>query len=420
MTAMLEHTKTAPLRVDDPFTRYGLRRLVNASGTETTKGASPVCPEVIEAVAALVPHSVEMIELQSVACHTIARVFGAEAGVVVNCSAAGIAIGVAAAMTGIDLAAVERLPDTSGGRNEVILQRGHNVTYGGHVTQNVTLTGAKVVEIGAATECGAYQLAAALGPKTAAAVYVVSHHTVPSGLIDLPTFCRMCHEKEVPVIVDGAAEPDPRVFLAAGADLVITSMQKAFAGLTAATVAGRLDLVRACYLQDKGIGRPMKVGKEGVIATIAALERWERLDQKAIRSEREARLERARASLAALPGITVTIEIDATSRLFSRLLLQVDPAAAGLTASELAQALWEERPSIFVRSLMADIGLIQVDLRRASDELSDHIADTIARIVRKAAAGGPSRALNLPAPNLADAALARMLRFPLPMRGSGV
>ena len=72
---MLDRAKTAPLRVDDPFARYGLRRLVNASGTETTKGASPVCPEVIEAVTALVPHSVEMIELQSVACHTIARVF---------------------------------------------------------------------------------------------------------------------------------------------------------------------------------------------------------------------------------------------------------------------------------------------------------------------------------------------------------
>jgi uncharacterized pyridoxal phosphate-dependent enzyme len=310
----------------------------------------------------------------------------------------------------------ERLPDTFGLKNEVVLQRGHNITYGGHVTQNVTITGAKLLEIGAATECGAYQLAAAIGPATAAALYVVSHHTVQSGLIDLQTFCRVAHEKAVPVIVDGAAEPDPRVFLAAGADLVITSMQKAFAGLTAATVAGRLDLIRACYLQDKGIGRPMKVGKEGVIATIAALERWEGLDHDAIRAERDARLKRAKARLDGLPGLTVSVELDSTSRLFSRLLLQVDPAKAGLTAAELAQALWNERPSIFVRSLMADIGLIQVDLRRASDELTDHIAEKIARIVETAAARGPSRALDQPAPNLADAALAGILRFPLALR----
>src|SRR5690606_29094487 len=134
---------------------------------------------------------------------------------------------------------------------------GHNVTYGGYITQNVTLTGAKVIEIGAATECGAYQLEAAITPNTAAALYVVSHHTVQSGLIDLETFCRVCHARGVPVIVDGAAEPEPRMFLKAGGDLVITSMHKSFAGLTGATVAGRLDLVRACLYQEKGIGRPM-------------------------------------------------------------------------------------------------------------------------------------------------------------------
>jgi uncharacterized pyridoxal phosphate-dependent enzyme len=418
MTAMLVRAPDSTDNMRDPFERYGLRRLVNASGTETTRGASPVCHEVVEAVAALVPHSVEMIELQSVACATIARAFGTEAGVVVNCSAAGIAIAVAAAMTGLDLAKAERLPDTTGLKNEVVLQRGHNVTYGGHVTQNVVMTGAKVVEIGAATECGAYQLAAAIGPSTAAALYVVSHHTVPSGLIDLETFCRVCHEHGVPVIVDGAAEPDPRLFFAAGADLVITSMQKAFAGFTAATVAGPLDLVRACYLQDKGIGRPMKIGKEGVIATIAALERWMRLDHAAIRKALDDRLARAKQRLDGLPGFTITIEPDATSRLFARLLIHVDPARAGLTASELADALWQEQPSIAVRRLMADIGLLQVDLRRASDDLADEIVGKIVRIANKAASQASSGVQDRPAPNLADAALAAVLQFPLAMAGT--
>lgn len=409
--------RPAPNTTDDPFERYGLRRLINASGTETTKGASPVCQEVIDAVTALVPNSVEMIELQSIACATVARAFGAEAGVVANCSAAGISIAIAASMTGLDLAKTEQLPDTRGMRNEIIIQRGHNITYGGYITQNITLTGAKVVEIGAATECGAYQLAGAIGTNTAAALYVVSHHTVQSGLIDLETFCKVCHEKDIPVIVDGAAEPDPRLFLRAGADLVITSMQKAFAGLTAATIAGRLDLVRACYMQDKGLGRPMKVGKEGVVATIAALERWEHLDHADIRATRQKRLEHAKAKLENLPGLTVQIEVDSTSKLFSRLLLHVDATKAGLTAMELSQALWNERPSIFVRNLMADIGLLQVDYRRADDAMTDHITETIARIVTTAAAKGPSRSANMPAPNLADGALTGILRFPLKMDG---
>ena len=204
----------------------------------------------------------------------------------------------------------------------------------------------------------------------------------------MPTFCAVAHKKGVPVIVDGAAEPDPRIFLKAGADLVITSMQKAFASFTAGTVAGRRDLVRACYLQDKGIGRPMKIGKEGVIATIAALERWAELDHGAIHAERMARLERCKAKLDRLPGVTVTVELDSTSKLFSRLLLHVDPARAGITAAELAQALWDETPSIAVRNLMADIGLLQVDFRRADEgRRPDHRDNRAHRGIREGARG---------------------------------
>lgn len=403
----------------DVFERYGLRRLVNASGTETTRGASPVCREVIDAVAGLVPHSVDMLELQSAACHVIARAFGTEAGCVVNCTAAGISTAIAACMTGCDLGRVEQLPDVTGMKNEVVLQRGHNITYGGQITQNITLTGAKMVEIGAATECGAYQLAHALTERTAAALYVVSHHTVPSGLIDLQTFCAVCKERGVPVIVDGAAEPDPTVFLRAGADVVITSMHKSFAGLTAATVAGRLELIRACIYQEKGIARPMKVGKEGVIASIAAVERWAALDRPAIRKALEARLARGRDRLGELPGITASIEVDATSHLFARLLLNVDANAAGITAYDVSARLWEQRPSIAVRSLMADIGLLQVDLRRVDDATAEYVIGSIERIVREAGTATAATAPGEASPNLADLAEEGLKRFPLPLRQAG-
>ncbi|WP_442580169.1 aminotransferase class V-fold PLP-dependent enzyme [Mesorhizobium sp. ASY16-5R] len=399
----------------DIFERYGLKRIINASGTETTKGASPVCQEVIDAVVALVPNSVDMLELQSLACHTIGKAFGCEAGIVVNCSAAGISTAVAACMTGSNLARVERLPDTAGLKTEVILQRGHNITYGGYVTQNVAITGGRIVEIGAATECGAYQLADALNENTAAALYVVSHHTVQSGLIDLETFCKVAHERGVPVIVDGAAEPEPRAFLRAGADLVITSMHKSFAGLTAATVAGRLDLIRACLYQEKGIGRPMKVGKEGIIASIAAVERWAKLDRAAVAQALHARLGRGVERLGKLPGLKVEIELDSTSKLFSRLLLTVDETKAGLSAFDLSKRLADQKPSIAVRTLMADIGLLQVDLRRADEATADHIIGCVERIVQAAKTmPAESRVRDAKATeNLADLALASLQRFPL-------
>ena len=137
-------------------------------------GASPVSPEVMAAVNELVPHSVDMLELQSVACRAIADSFETEAGLVVNCSAAGIVAAVAACMAGEDLALAQRLPDSTGLKQEVILQRGHNIDYGAPITGNILIAGARAVEIGAATECETRHLAAAITPQTAAALYVVS------------------------------------------------------------------------------------------------------------------------------------------------------------------------------------------------------------------------------------------------------
>ncbi len=258
----------------DPFSRYGLSRLINASGTETVYGASPVSEEVVDAIAALLPHSVDMAALQAAASRVIARVTGAEAGFITNCSSAGIVIAAAACMTGLDLARIERLPDTTGLRNEVVIQKGHVVNYGSLITSDLRMTGAEVIEFGAAAETGIYQLEAVLSANTAAAVYVISHHCVQTGMIALPDFAAACHAVGVPVIVDAAAEYDWRGCLAAGADLVIFSAQKAMGGPTAGVVAGRRDLVRACYAQQRGIGRPMKAGKEAVIGAMAALERW--------------------------------------------------------------------------------------------------------------------------------------------------
>ena len=43
---------------------------------------------------------------------------------------------------------------------------------------------------------------------------------------------------------------------------------------TSGLLCGSKALIRACYLQNWGIGRAMKVGKEGVAGLIAAVERW--------------------------------------------------------------------------------------------------------------------------------------------------
>lgn len=366
---------------DDIFAQRGLTRVINVSGTETVKGAAPVCPEVLAAVAALAPHSVDMLELQSLASRTIARLLDAEAGLVTHCTAAGISMAVAATMTGANAARVRQLPTTRGMKNEVILQRGHHIDYGGDLGQNIRLTGAKVKRIGTPTHCDRLQLEAAFSARTTAAIYVVSHHTADHGMIPLSEFCSVCRKARIPVIVDAAAEDDPRLFLRAGADLVLVSLHKQFASLTGAILAGGRQLIRACLYQETGIARPMKAGKETVIAGIVALERWAHLDQRHAAQALATRLEKARTQLAGLQGLTATIVTDITSGRFARLHLRIEPHNTGPTAPQVADALAALTPSIYVRRSSTDARVLQLDFRRTTETSLAQVVASIQKVM---------------------------------------
>jgi L-seryl-tRNA(Ser) seleniumtransferase len=263
-------------------------------------------------------------------------------------------------MTGTDPAAIARLPDATGLRAEVILPAGHWVDFGAPVEQMVRLAGATPVAAGTVFDVQPFHVAAALSPRAAAGLYVVSHHTAQSGQLGFAAFCETCHAAGVPVIVDMAAEYDLRGPFDAGADLAIWSVQKFLGGPTAGIVAGRRDLVRAAWLQNRGIGRAMKVGKEGIAGSIAALEAWSRRDHAAARAREEAIVAGWLAGLADVPGLVVRRLPDWTGNPVDRLEIVVGPAA-GLFAWELADRLAARTPSIRVRDDFIGSGVIHLD-----------------------------------------------------------
>ena len=129
----------------------------------------------------------------------------------------------------------------------------------------------------------------------------------------------------VPVIVDAASEYDLEGFLAAGADLAVYSAHKFLGGPTAGIVAGRKDLVRAAYLQNCGIGRGMKVGKESIAGAMAALEAWAQRDHAAVRASSATTSSSGWSAWAGCPGLDVAIVPDPTDNPLDRLEVQVDP-----------------------------------------------------------------------------------------------
>ncbi|PDS99137.1 hypothetical protein CO659_06050 [Rhizobium sp. S9] len=327
----------------------GLRPVINVSGTMTSLGASIVVPEAIEAMASILPHFVEINDLQRKASSVIARLTGGQAGFVTASCSAGISLAVAGAITGDNLLAIEKLPYAVSEKNEVLVQMGHVVSYGAPVDQAIRLAGGKVVLVGQATSTHRFHMENAITDKTAAAVYVVSHHVVDYGLLNLKEFVEIAHARGVPVIVDAASEYDLRIFLEQGADIALYSGHKFLGGPTSGIVAGSKELVRHAFLQNMGIGRGMKVGKESIFGVMAALEAWESRDHAGIRERETGYLNLWKNTLDGRPGVTALIEPDPTNNPLDRLRLIVDAEEAHITAWDLVDALARGNPPIIVR-----------------------------------------------------------------------
>ena len=337
--------------------------IINVSGTMTALGASMVPEEIRQCVDESLGCFVDMDALQAKASSTIAKSTGAEAGCITASVASGICISLAATMTGPDLGLVEDLPDTGKvSKNEVVILKGHVVNYGSNINQKIHLVGATPIEVGTVTVAEPYQLRHAITEKTCSGLWVVSHHTVQSGLLNLQTFIKVCHEKNVPVIVDAASEYDLKVFIDMGVDIVLYSGHKFLSGPTSGIVAGETALIKSAYMhQSNGIGRAMKAGKESVVGAIAALQRWEIIDHKTLHELEYKNLTQIWKGLSKIPGLCLEELPDPTGNPITRLKVSIDSTVSCLEIGELCKALYQGNPTIVVRDHHLDLGFFEID-----------------------------------------------------------
>lgn len=367
----------------DIYEELHLRRVVNASGTLTTYGQSAILPGAIEAMQEVSGLFFEMNVLHARASERIAQLTGAEAGFVTSCAAAGITIGIAACMAGVDPAKIAQLPDATGMKDEVIMQMGHAVDYGAPVTQGIRLAGAQVKLVGTINGTARNLLAASFGPRTVAAVYVISHHTAQFGCVPLEAFVEVAHAAGVPVVVDMAAEEHmlPKV-IASGADIVIASGHKHFRAPTSGIMAGKLALMQAAYAQNRGIGRAMKIGKEGIVGLIVALEEWNRGYYREQQEAEKRRMLGMVEKLSGIAGLRATAEWPSPDPFpIMRTKITIDPQEAGLSAMALTQLLAEGEPTIRVRAHHAEEGYFLIDPFNLSDADADFICQRIVEIM---------------------------------------
>jgi L-seryl-tRNA(Ser) seleniumtransferase len=337
------------------YADLGITPVINASATLTRLGGSRMPKPVMDAMAAGTEAFVDLVELQRRAGERIATLTGNEACYITSGAAAGIAIAVAACITGTDPAAIARLPFFEGPAAEVIIHRAHRNGYDHAARQ----TGAKLVEIGMAHSTQRWELEAAITPRTACVLYFAGAHYA-TGALPLSEVVAAAHERGVPVLVDAAAQVPPISALwqftrELGADVAIFSGGKGLRGpQSSGLVLGKREIIEACYPNgspNQSIGRPMKVGKEETLGILAAIEWSLSQDETAVLAGYEAAVQRWLAGLDGIAGISAERGYPSEAgQPHGRAIVSFDPTCP-LSRDEVVAALWGQNPRIAVSTV---------------------------------------------------------------------
>lgn len=359
----------------EPYSRFGVPTVINAAGKLTALGGTAQIRAVAEAQALAATHHVDMDTLRRRAGAILADITGAEAATVTTGAAAGVAISVAGAITGTDLARIHRLPDSDGIANRVLLQAGHAVNFGAPVEQMIRLGGGRASILGWVNSVPEALLQSELehSDDVAAFLFVQSHHCVQERMIGLERCIELCHRSNVPVLLDAAAEEDLEKYVALGVDLVTYSGGKAFGGPTCGFIAGRRDLVEACEMQTRGIARTMKVGKESIAGLLTAIEDYVNRDQ----TEHARRAVRVNAcltdALAKFSAVAdASLKPDEAGRAIERVALRAREGR--FDVRDLVAFLRDGDPSVRTRNHHLDDGVVLFDPREVTLEQARAIA----------------------------------------------
>jgi D-glucosaminate-6-phosphate ammonia-lyase len=395
------------------YERLGVRTIINAKGPSTRLSGGRMAPQVTEAMVDASRHCVDMAELHARASEIIAEITGAEAGLVTAGAGAGLLLGTAACVTGLDPGRMNRLPDTTGMANEIVIVRSQRNFYD-HLIRAV---GVRLVEVGlpdryagaGARDAEAWEIADALSDRTAAVHWVASANARPR----LDQVVEVAHAAGVPVIVDAAAQLPPvgnlKRFIEAGADLVTFSGGKAIGGPQASGIlCGRRYLVMAAALQnldldvlyelwappahfiDKtrlkglpqhGIGRGCKIGKEEVVGLLTALRLFAEEDGAARRARWRALMQELAEGLGDLAHAKASVLDDGET---PEVALDLDAAAAGISALEVMKRLEHGEPAVFADPSALDHGRILFGPMCLQEGEPARIAERLRSILRRA------------------------------------
>ena len=339
----------------DYFKELGIRTFINAAGTYTSMTGSLMPKEVIDAINYGSLEYVNLDELQDKVGERIAELLECEYATVSSGCFGAMSIAMAGVMSGKDPKKIKQLPDTTGLKNEVILQESHTIGY----AQALTNVGAKLVKVKTAEE-----LENAINEKTAMLWFLNAN--TDRGDIKWEEFVSLGKKHNIPTFIDCAADVPPVdnlfKFTRIGFDMVAFSGGKGLRGpQSAGLLLGKKEYIEAARLhtppRGETIGRGMKVNKEEVLGMLAALELYLSKDHQAEWKMWEDQIDLISESAKSISGVETTIHVPPHANHVPSLKIRWDQSKVNISPDNVRKILREGSPSIETVGNKNEIGI---------------------------------------------------------------
>ena len=328
------------------YEELGVTTVINGQGTMTVLGGSLMRPEVEAAMSLAARHFVSVPDLEVAAGKRISEMLKLPdnySAIVTAGAAAAMESGLAGILTGDNPKFIQQIPDLTGMKSEVIIQKTHRNPFD-HQLRN---TGAKLIEVESQED-----VRKAVNSRTAMMHF--SNFANAAGQIKVDEWVKLGKELNIPTFIDAAADTPPVSHLwdyaHMGYDLIAFSGGKAMRGpQCAGLLVGRKDLVAYALLNNSPhedtIGRSQKVGKEEIIGMIKALELYLADDHEALNREYQRRLELVARKLSTLSGVTTSYFVPDVANHVPHMEIKWEPRI-NLSPEDALSTLRKSKPSI--------------------------------------------------------------------------
>ncbi|MBL0743993.1 aminotransferase class V-fold PLP-dependent enzyme [Chryseolinea lacunae] len=338
--------REAPKR--DLYKELGIRTFINAAGTLTYMTGSLMHDEVLDTITSSAKDFCLLDEVQDKVGERIAKLAHSEAAVVTSGAFAGMTLGLAGILTGMDEKKVAELPhlEYTGMKSEVICQKSHDIVY----NHALTNTGCKIIRVETAED-----VAKAVNERTALMHFL--HIEADKGKIMHEEWVALGKKFGIPTSIDIAADVPPVSnlwrFNDMGFHFVVISGGKAMRGpQSAGILMGKKEVIAAARLhmppRGANIGRGMKVNKEEILGMYVAVEKYVNADHDKEWKEWEASIAHIQNAVKVLPGVTTEVHVPPLGNHTPTLRITWDKDKVKTSDKDLKDVLRNGSPSIEV------------------------------------------------------------------------